>query len=59
MPAAADQLKARIRDGEVVTALRPPVTTSRPALEAMKARVDDPNQYVGRVLGPAVKRLEK
>jgi HEAT repeat protein len=30
---------------------------ARPALEAMKARVNDPNQYVGRVLGPVVKRL--
>lgn len=35
---AADQLKARIRNGEVVTALRPPVTTTRPALEAMLAQ---------------------
>jgi 4-hydroxy-2-oxoheptanedioate aldolase len=34
----ADQLKARIRDGEVVTALRPPVATPRPALETMLAQ---------------------
>jgi uncharacterized sulfatase len=32
---------------------------AKPALAAMKARLDDSNQYVVRVLGPAVKRLEQ